>query len=49
MPTKPQMQLPKAKSEDEFESVCTDILAEHFNRTFSRYGRNGVYSSKNKR
>ena len=41
MPTKPLMQLPKIKSEAEFESICTDILTGHYKRTFSRYGRKG--------
>ncbi|MDR0307708.1 MAG: hypothetical protein LBI42_12840 [Chitinispirillales bacterium] len=38
-------QFPKLKSEDEFESVCAEILTEHFKRIFSRYGRKGQRQS----
>jgi hypothetical protein len=41
MPTNPLMQLPKTKSEEEFESICTDILTDFYKKNFSRYGRSG--------
>lgn len=41
MPTAPLMQIPRSKSPDEFESICTDILTKIYNIRFTRYGRNG--------
>lgn len=41
MPTVPLMQLPKTKSEDEFENICTNILTNFYGKPFSRYGRKG--------
>ena len=41
MPTAPLMQLPKTKSEEEFESICTNILTNYYGKSFSRYGRRG--------
>jgi len=41
MPTTTLMHLPKTKSEDEFESICTDVLIDFYKKPFSRYGRKG--------
>lgn len=41
MPTPSQMLLPKPKSSEEFEDICTDVLQVVYNRRFQRYGRNG--------
>ena len=41
MPTPTLMHLPKTKSEDEFGSICTDILNGSYKKTFYPYGRNG--------
>ncbi len=41
MPTSPLMQIPKSRSPEEFECLCTDILTNIYNKRFTRYGRNG--------
>lgn len=41
MPTLPFMQIPKTKSEEEFEHICTDLLNKEYSGRFKRYGRKG--------
>lgn len=41
MPTSPLMQIPKSRSPEEFESLCTDVLTNTYNKRFTLYGRNG--------
>ena len=41
MPTSSQMQLPKSRSADEFETMCADVLSCLEDTNFQRYGRNG--------
>ena len=41
MPTVPLTQLPKSRSEEEFESICADVLNMMYNTTFVPYGRHG--------
>ena len=41
MPTYSLMQIPKSRSEEEFECICTDLLNKKYNGRFKRYGRKG--------
>lgn len=41
MPTPSLMEIPKSRSAEEFECLCTDILTQAYNQRFLRYGRNG--------
>lgn len=41
MPTSAIMQIPKTRSEEEFEDICTDVLNKKYNRIFKRYGKKG--------
>lgn len=41
MPTSPLMQIPKSRSAEEFELVCTDILTNKNGTRFTPYGRKG--------
>ena len=41
MPTSPLMQIPKSRSAEEFELVCTDILIKENGTRFTPYGRKG--------
>lgn len=41
MPTVSLTQLPKSRSAEEFESMCSEVLAMIYNISFVRYGRQG--------
>lgn len=41
MPTSSLMQIPKSRSAEEFEDICTDVLIKEYNNRFTRYGTNG--------
>jgi hypothetical protein len=41
MPTPKLSYLPKTKSEDEFESICVDVLNYSYKKSFSLHGRKG--------
>ncbi|MFR0047476.1 MAG: hypothetical protein ACLRWO_13230 [Clostridium butyricum] len=41
MPTPSLMQIPKSRSAEEFEDICTDVLTKEYKNRFTRYGTNG--------
>ncbi|MCC0693430.1 hypothetical protein [Clostridioides sp. ZZV14-6387] len=45
MPTPSLMQIPKSKSPEEFEDLCSDVLSSFYNTRFILYGKKGQFQS----